>query len=75
MFSYSLKTELLDKRLEGCSSKDATLQVISRKNEGGRKKEKLKTMEILKSNSPNPKLSYFKTLGRWEAVLLGTPRL
>lgn len=47
MFSYSLKTEVLDKRLEGCSSKDATLQVISRKNEEGRI-EKLKTMEILK---------------------------
>ena len=39
MFSYSLKTELLDKRLEECSSKDATLQVISRKNEEGREVE------------------------------------
>lgn len=25
MFPYSLRAELLDKRLEGCASKDATL--------------------------------------------------
>ena len=39
MFSYSLETELWDKRLEERSSKDATLQVVSRMSEEGREVE------------------------------------